>query len=27
MTLFEELPKRQTNESLDDLLPWNVRSI
>ncbi|WP_338086327.1 transposase domain-containing protein [Marinomonas algarum] len=27
VTLFEELPKRQTNESLDDLLPWNVRSI
>ncbi|MCB5163197.1 transposase domain-containing protein [Marinomonas algarum] len=27
VTLFEELPKRQTNESLDDLLPWNIKRI
>jgi transposase len=25
--LFEELPKRQANESLDDLLPWNVQRL
>jgi len=25
VTLFEELPKRQTNDSLDDLLPWNIK--
>jgi hypothetical protein len=27
VTLFEELPKWQANESLDDLLPWNVQRI
>lgn len=25
--LFEELPKRQANDSLDDLLPWNIKRI
>ena len=25
--LFEELPKRQTNDSLDDLLPWYIQNI
>ncbi|MBR7890325.1 IS66 family transposase [Marinomonas sp. A79] len=27
VTLFESLPKRQANESLDDLLPWNIKRI
>ncbi|MFT2112695.1 transposase domain-containing protein [Marinomonas sp. 2405UD68-3] len=23
--LFEELPKRNTEDSLEDLLPWNIK--
>ncbi|REG81921.1 transposase domain-containing protein, partial [Marinomonas pollencensis] len=25
--LFEELPKRQANDSLDNLLPWNAQRL
>ncbi|MFT2112057.1 IS66 family transposase, partial [Marinomonas sp. 2405UD68-3] len=25
VTLFEELPKRNTEDSLEDLLPWNIK--